>query len=139
MSPKTMVFINFFGSIALIAIIVCVIMFAGGTNVEFEPDSFEVKGTFAGSEEVDIEDITSVSLIDTPANDERSKGFSNKKYRGGIYINDNHEVYAMYVRLDNDTAIRVVHEDGEILVFNLKSKEDTEKTYERILTMAGLA
>ncbi len=127
---------NIYGKVAVILLLlICTItalllniVDPSGHKLEVIDDKIKIK-----SEIFDIEEIKDIELLDDINIGSRIKGTGTLKYlRGTFKINNGSEVGKVYVYRDKNPYIRIELDD-KIIIYNDGNREDTEKTYKKLV------
>ena len=94
-------------------------------------NSFTVKAT-GGAIEVPYNKVSEIEYRETNINGRRTVGVGIMKINSGTFSNEEFGNYALHVYSSVKPVIVVHHSDNMVLVFNLKTVEETRSAYETL-------
>ena len=103
----------------------------GSVAVRFAETSFTINAT-GGAIEVPYQKISEVEYRETNINGRRSFGIGTMKINSGRFTNEEFGDYTLYAYTSVKPVIVVHHSDNMVLVFNLKTVEETRSVYETL-------
>lgn len=118
-------------TVAVIAIVLCVIMFLGKTETVATDTGISVEATFWSDLELSYEDIDSAEYRENGVDGERVSGFGSAKLLLGIFRNDEFGLYTRYTYTGNKPCI-VLRVDDDVIVIGTEEASLTKEIYDRI-------
>ncbi|WP_028042418.1 DUF3784 domain-containing protein [Candidatus Stoquefichus massiliensis] len=115
----------------VVMVVIGVAMFTGNVYVTFEDDYLKVSASMTKSMEIDYQDIDSVDYITNLDTGSRTFGIGNAVIGAGRFKNEKFGSYHLYAYENCDDYI-VIYLNSEVVVFNAKTKEETQKIYQEI-------
>jgi len=106
----------------------------GSVSFSLEDDAFVVTAPFV-DERILFVNISEVELRESFDNGRRVNGFGGTEISSGNFQNDELGRYTL-ARYNEVASCIVVRYDGEVLVFNLATAEDTASAYEQLVSRA---
>ena len=122
--------------LVVLAIVAILMLAVGNVNATIENDDLEVRSTVLNTS-ISLGDISSIELRDGLDTGKKYGGLDNYKIRSGQYLNEEFGKYRMASYKDVKTYIIVHYDLDNILVFNLKSSEDTNLFYQDLLVLSN--
>ncbi len=117
----------------LVLIFVAVIMFTGNVTVDYTDKSIILDSIYYDNLTVDFDEIDSAELIESNDSSLKELGFNNAVINCGIFKNDKFGSHTRYTYNSNKMVV-VIKSDQKTLVINAKTKTDTEKIYNEIIS-----
>jgi len=119
---------------AVILVAVGIFIFTvGSVSVRYAENNFMVKAT-GGAIEVPYDKISEIEYRESNDNGRRSFGINTMKINSGSFTNEEFGGYALYAYTAVKPVIVVHHSENMVLVFNLKTVEETQASYQKLLT-----
>lgn len=119
---------------AVILVAVGIIIFTvGSVSASYGESSFTVKAT-GGAIEVPYDKITEIEYRESNVNGRRSFGINTMKINSGNFTNEEFGTYSLYAYTAVKPVIVVHHSENLVLVFNLKTVEETKAAYQKLLS-----
>ena len=119
---------------AVILVAVGIIIFTvGSVSASYRESSFTVKAT-GGAIEVPYDKITEIEYRESNVNGRRSFGINTMKINSGNFTNEEFGTYSLYAYTAVKPVIVVHHSENLVLVFNLKTVEETQAAYQKLLS-----
>ena len=117
---------------AIVLVAVGVFIFAvGSVAISYTESNFTVRAT-GGAIEVPYEKISEIEYRESNDNGRRSFGINTMKINSGNFTNEEFGGYTLYAYTAVKPVIVVHHSDDMVLVFNLKTVEETKNAYETL-------
>lgn len=107
------------------------ILFVGNLETEFYEEGFKINFTFWTDSEISFDDIDGIEYREDGIDGTRIYGFGSPTFLVGKFKNDEFGVYARYTHATQKECI-VIDIDGEKLVINEKTSEETKDLYKKI-------
>ena len=117
---------------AIVLVAVGIFIFAvGSVAISYTESNFTVRAT-GGAIEVPYEKISEIEYRESNDNGRRSFGINTMKINSGNFTNEEFGGYTLYAYTAVKPVIVVHHSDDMVLVFNLKTVEETKNAYETL-------
>ncbi len=105
----------------------------GSVSVSYGESNFTVKAT-GGAIEVPYDKIIEIEYRESNDNGHRTFGINTMKINSGNFSNEEFGGYTLYAYTAVKPVIVVYHSDDMVLVFNLKTVEETQAGYQKLLS-----
>lgn len=103
----------------------------GSVAVSYAESNFTVRAT-GGAIEIPYEKIGEIEYREANDNGRRSFGIGTMKINSGNFTNEEFGSYTLYAYTAVKPVIVVHHSGNMVLVFNLKTVEETKSAYESL-------
>jgi len=103
----------------------------GSVAISYTENNFTVKAT-GGAIEVPYDKISEIEYRESNVNGGRSFGISTMKINSGNFTNEEFGSYTLYAYTAVKPVVVVHHSNNMVLIFNLKTVEETRSAYESL-------
>lgn len=107
------------------------VIYIKGISVNLNDNGFTINSS-SYNKEFKYTEIESVELLDNVDYGTRTFGLNAIVLQIGNYKNNDFGNYQLAVYKNNDSSIKLTTKASEIIVFNIKSKDDTKKLFEEL-------
>lgn len=122
---------------AIIIMVVGIVLFTvGSVSIAYSEDRFTVKAT-GGALEIPYDKVFKIESREFNDNGQRTFGINTMKINSGSFTNEEFGTYSLHAYTSVKPVIVVHYTDDQILVFNLKTEEETTKCYQKLRTEWG--